>query len=117
LSDDVRDEEDELLPRVQERLDLTRLRLLGLAWEAVRRVAPTRSHPVVARRPPGNVLAAVPLSIIDRLRDRTEAAAERHGGRTGRLMSDARRGLAALAHRVERTWPLRLGEHPSTSRS
>ena len=61
LREDVRDEEDELLPRLQERSGPLRLRLLGLAWEAVRRVAPTRPHPTVARRPPGNALAALPL--------------------------------------------------------
>ena len=35
---------------------------LGLAWEAVRRTAPTRPQPLVSRRPPGNALAALPLT-------------------------------------------------------
>ena len=52
LREDVRDEEDQLLPRLQEPVDAPRLRRLGLAWEAVRRTAPTRPHPVVSRRPP-----------------------------------------------------------------
>ncbi|MBB1020887.1 hemerythrin domain-containing protein, partial [Dietzia sp. E1] len=75
LRDDVRDEEDELLPRLQEKLSPARLRALGVAWEAVRRTAPTRPHPVVARRPPGNVAAALPLTVTDRLRDLLETAA------------------------------------------
>ena len=54
LREDVRDEEDELLPRLQARASLGQLRRLGVAWQVVRSVAPTRPHPVVARRPPGN---------------------------------------------------------------
>jgi hypothetical protein len=61
LRQDVRDEEDVLLPRLQEAVSLRELRRLGLAWELVRRTAPTRPHPVVVRRPPGNVIAALPL--------------------------------------------------------
>ena len=72
LREDVRDEEDVLLPRLQARVAPSGLRTLGVAWQAVRAVAPTRAHPVVARRPPGNALAAVPLSVIDRLRDRVD---------------------------------------------
>jgi hemerythrin superfamily protein len=49
LDDDVRTEEDKLLPRLQELLGPRRLRALGLLWELVRRVSPTRPHPVVSR--------------------------------------------------------------------
>ncbi|MFF8031522.1 MULTISPECIES: hemerythrin domain-containing protein [unclassified Streptomyces] len=66
---DIRDEEDELLPRLREALDDRRLRRVGAAWEAVRRTAPTHPHPAVPRRPPGNAVAGVPLSAFDRLRD------------------------------------------------
>jgi hypothetical protein len=69
LREDVRDEEDELLPRLQTKLTATQLRLLGLAWEIVRAIAPTRAHPIVSRRPPGNVLSALPLALLDRCRD------------------------------------------------
>lgn len=112
LREDVRDEEDELLPRLQQRLSARRLRLLGLAWEATRRIAPTRAHPVVARRPPGNVLAALPLTVIDRARDRLDQAQERgiRPALTGRLS----RALAGAAHRIEHARPLRRGEDRST---
>ncbi|MFD4995601.1 hemerythrin domain-containing protein [Streptomyces buecherae] len=66
---DIRDEEDLVLPRLREALDAGRLRQLGAAWETVRRSAPTRPHPVVPRRPPGNAVLGVPLSLYDRLRD------------------------------------------------
>jgi hypothetical protein len=116
LREDVRDEEDTLLPRLQERLDRGTLTRLGLAWEAVRRTAPTRPHPVVARRPPGNTLSAVPLSVIDRTRDLVDQAA-RHAGPQGRQRLEATsRVLARAAGAVERLPPMRSGEHPSTHR-
>ncbi|WEH41194.1 hemerythrin domain-containing protein [Streptomyces sp. AM 2-1-1] len=69
IRQDIRDEEDLLLPRLQEALDTAELRRLGAAWEAVRRTAPTHPHPAVPRRPPGNVVLGVPLSAYDRARD------------------------------------------------
>ncbi|MFC8141005.1 hemerythrin domain-containing protein [Streptomyces paradoxus] len=69
IRQDVRDEEDLVLPRLQGALDDARLRRLGTAWETVRRTAPTHPHPVVPRRPPGNALLGVPLSLYDRIRD------------------------------------------------
>ena len=45
LDEDVRSEEDELLPRLQELLSPRQLRVLGWQWELVRRISPTRAHP------------------------------------------------------------------------
>jgi hemerythrin superfamily protein len=115
LRQDVRDEEDELLPRLQDAVDGRRLRVLGVAWEAVRRTAPTRPHPVVSRRPPGNALAALPLTVLDRSRDLLEGGARRFP-RVHGAASRASSGLARAAGRVERTGVLRRGEHPSTHR-
>jgi hypothetical protein len=115
LREDVRDEEDELLPRLQDAVGVRRLRALGVAWEAVRRTAPTRPHPVVSRRPPGNALAALPLTVIDRSRDLLEGSARRFPQVHGPA-SRASDGLARAAGRVERTGVLRRGEHPSTHR-
>jgi hypothetical protein len=115
LREDVRDEEDELLPRLQDAVSATRLRFLGIAWEVVRRTAPTRPHPVVSRRPPGNALAALPLTVLDRSRDVLDAT-----GRRSPVLYDhvtrASQGLAAAAGRVEQVGVLRRGEDPSTSR-
>src|ERR1700709_1505885 len=77
LREDVRDEEDLLFPRLQEQVDVAELRRLGRAWEVARRVAPTRAHPTVARRPPGNALSALPLSVLDRSRDAVDAGVRR----------------------------------------
>ena len=92
LVEDVRDEEDLLLPRLQTALTPTQLKLLGLAWEVVRRIAPTRPHPIVSRRPPGNMLSALPLSLLDRSRDRLDSASYRssnisHAARLRRIRS------------------------------
>ncbi|WP_437013900.1 hypothetical protein [Streptomyces sp. enrichment culture] len=35
----------------------------------MRKSAPTHPHPVIPRRPPGNAVMGVPLSLYDRLRD------------------------------------------------
>lgn len=117
LREDVRDEEDILLPRLQDRLDARSLSRLGLAWEAVRRTAPTRPHPVVARRPPGNTLSAVPLSVIDRTRDRVDRAARAAEPQQRQRFEAASRALARAAAAVEQLPPLRRGEHPSTHRA
>jgi hemerythrin superfamily protein len=114
LDEDVRDEEDLLLPRLQEVLDPSALRRLGWGWELVRRVAPTRAHPVVARRPPGNVLAALPLSVIDRTRDRLDRLVRRRTGLLATAAESASVRLAALAGQIERLPASTRGEHPST---
>jgi hypothetical protein len=117
LSEDVRDEEDELLPRLQAGLSRRQLRWLGVAWEAVRRTAPTRPHPDVSRRPPGNVLAAAPLAVIDRARDAVDALARASFGSSGSAALRLRRlsrVLGAVGRRVERLAPLEVGEDPTT---
>jgi hemerythrin superfamily protein len=116
LDHDVRTEEDELLPRLQELLDPRRLRLLGWQWEVVRRIAPTRPHPVVSRRPPGQVLSALPLTVLDRARDTLQRLGERTGGRLAGPLDRVDRALAAAAGAVERLPLLRTGDKPPTSR-
>jgi hemerythrin superfamily protein len=114
LNEDVRDEEDVLFPRLQSVLGRRQLQMLGLAWEGVRRIAPTRAHPIVARRPPGNVVAALPLSAIDRIRDRVDRRLA--GGRSGhRVLRALSAALTRLAHRIERLPMMRRGEDPTTS--
>jgi hemerythrin superfamily protein len=115
LSRDVRDEEDELLPRLQDALSESQLRLLGIAWEAVRLIAPTRAHPVVSRRPPGNVLSALPLAALDRCRDLVGRFLDRSPGTAAAApLSALGSGLAAASRGVERLPGMRRGEDPST---
>jgi hypothetical protein len=114
LREDVRDEEDELLPRLQTALSPAKLRLLGVAWEAVRWIAPTRAHPVVSRRPPGNILSALPLAIVDRCRDVADALHELFSA-VGLLRAISGK-LEASSHVIERLPGTRAGEDPSTRR-
>ena len=116
LREDVRDEEDELLPRLQRELSTVELRRLGVLWEVVRRVSPTRAHPVVARRPPGNVVAALPLTLIDRTRDNLERVALHLAPAGARRLAAVDRGLGQAAHLVERLPVMGAGEHPTTRR-
>ena len=113
LRDDVRDEEDALLPSLQQQLSVRQLRQLGVAWELVRRTAPTRPHPVVSRRPPGNALAALPLTVLDNLRDLCEVTAHR-SPRSAQVLGNVSHSLAHAAGRVERLRGLRRGERPTT---
>jgi hemerythrin superfamily protein len=111
LREDVRDEEDKLLPRLQSALSPMQLKALGIAWEAVRRIAPTRAHPIVSRRPPGNVIAALPLAVVDRCRDALDALSLRHPGKVPGRVSAA---LTQASHGIERLPGMRQGEHPAT---
>jgi hypothetical protein len=116
LREDVRDEEDVLLPRLQEALEPAALRRLGMAWEAVRRISPTRPHPVVSRRPPGNALAALPLTVIDRMRDRLDRIARRVPATRASLTSVSR-SLARVAGVLEQAPAFRTGQHARTHRA
>jgi hypothetical protein len=68
LRADVREEEDVLLPQLAAAATPWTWRSLGAGWAAARAVAPNRPHPGLPRRPPGNLLGGVPLTITDRLR-------------------------------------------------
>ncbi|MGY1641072.1 hemerythrin domain-containing protein [Geodermatophilus sp. SYSU D00703] len=116
LREDVRDEEDVLLPRLQEELDPHRLRRLGRQWEFARRVSPTRPHPTVSRRPPGNALSGLPLSLIDRTRDLLDAAVRRAPAQLAPAGEAVSRVLAGAAGLVERVPLARRGDRPPTSR-
>jgi hypothetical protein len=100
LDHDVRTEEDELLPRLQQVLGPRRLRLLGWQWELVRRISPTRPHPVVSRRPPGQTLSALPLTVLDRTRDRLQQLDEVTRWRFTAAVAAADRLLAGAVERL-----------------
>ena len=114
LRKDVRDEEDVVLPRLQLAVDPQALRRLGRSWALVRRTAPTRPHAVVSRRPSGNVLGALPLTLVDRSRDVLDRAARTAPQPVARASRAASRGLATAAGTIERLPPLQRGEDPST---
>ncbi|GGQ10432.1 hemerythrin domain-containing protein [Streptomyces mutabilis] len=100
IRQDIRDEEDELLPHLRDAFSDRRLRRIGVAWETVRATAPTRPHPGVPRRPPGNALRGVPLSAFDRLRD--VAPVSGPAARRAFLVAVGAAGAAAVIIRVVR---------------
>jgi hemerythrin superfamily protein len=114
LDHDVRDEEDELLPRLRAALDDKQLRRLGLTWEIVRRTSPTRAHPVVSRRPPGQTLSALPLTVLDRSRDGLDRLARRLPEPAAKGSRVASQALGTVAGMVEHIPPFPRGEDPST---
>jgi hemerythrin superfamily protein len=116
LDSDVRTEEDELLPRMQQSMTPRELRLLGLQWELMRRISPTRPHPVVSRRPPGQTLSALPLTVLDRGRDLLQKIDEVTRCRFTGPLSAADRRLADAAGAVERIPVFQWGERQETSR-
>ena len=108
IRDDARNEEDVLLPQLQQVLDAKGLRRLGDAWEAARRTSPTRPHPKISRRPPGNVLAGPFLAVSDRAKDAGDSA-----GGIRRLVRSASVGIVAgvagvaamtASEKIEQLW-------------
>ena len=116
LREDVRDEEDVLFPRLQEAVPADELRRLGRRWALMRRVSPTRPHPTVSRRPPGNALSGLPLSVLDRTRDAVDAGVRRAPAQLAPAGAALSKGLAAVAGLVERVPLSRTGDRPPTSR-
>jgi hypothetical protein len=113
LHRDARDEEDLLLPRLQQALTVTQLRRLGRTWQLVRRTAPTRPHPHVSRRPPGNMLSGLPLAVLDRTRDVLDRSARTLPALAVPL-SGTSRALAVLAGAVEHLPLIPSGERRQT---
>ena len=83
------------------------------AWEAVRRAAPTGPHHVASRRPPGNLLSALPLTVLDHSCDRMDAGAHAVPLPVAAL-GEASHVLAGVAGAVEHVPQLRRGERAET---
>ena len=106
--EDVRDEEDVLLPRCcRRRWNRRSCGALGREWELARRVSPTRPHPTVSRRPSGSALSGLalsglPLTVLDRTRDLVDAGLRRAPEQARTRRQGGQPGLAELAGLVER---------------
>ena len=62
----VREEEDELFPRVRELIAAHRLDELGDALERAKETAPVRPHPFQPDVPPLNLVLGLPVALLDR---------------------------------------------------
>jgi hypothetical protein len=105
-----------LFPRLQAAVDAEELRRLGRRWAWMRRLSPTRPHPTVSRRPPGNALSGLPLTLLDRTRDVVDAGVRRVPEQLVPLGRAVSQGLATVAGLVERVPVSRHGDTPDTSR-
>lgn len=83
---------------------------LGINGGLVRQTAPTRTHPIVSRRPPGQTLSALPLSATDRLGHDLDRAARRLPQPVRPAFVSASNGVGAVARRIAQLPPLRRGE-------
>jgi hemerythrin superfamily protein len=73
----VKEEEDELFPKVRSALSRTELEQLGAELMAAKRIAPTRPHPRSPDVPPGNLVAAAVTAPLDAARSVGQAAIRR----------------------------------------
>jgi hemerythrin superfamily protein len=62
----VREEEDELFPKVREAMTVQQLEELGEALAKAKEAAPTRPHPLQPDQPPLNVLLGTPVAMLDK---------------------------------------------------
>ena len=62
----VKEEEDELFPKVRDAMTVQQLEELGEALQAARETAPPPPHPRTPDTPPLNVLLGAPAALVDR---------------------------------------------------
>lgn len=69
-------EETKEFPRVAEKETTERLEQMGQAYEAMKKMAPTRPHPSTPNTPVANMLTGPFAAVIDRARDAVRDAAK-----------------------------------------
>lgn len=65
----VKEEENELFPKMRRAFKKDELELLGLMLEEAKKMAPTHPHPRQPDEPPGNFVAGTLAALLDRARD------------------------------------------------
>ncbi|MDQ1396317.1 MAG: hypothetical protein QOG64_1576 [Acidimicrobiaceae bacterium] len=73
----VKEEEEELFPKVRDAMTNEELEELGEALEQAKTTAPTRPHPLTPDQPPLNQLIAIPAAVLDRVVTTGKEAVER----------------------------------------
>jgi hemerythrin superfamily protein len=72
----VKEEEEELFPKVRDELGRNALGDLGDAMAAARKAAPTRPHPRSPDTPPGNLVVGTVVGVADRMGDMVSGLAQ-----------------------------------------
>ena len=62
----VKEEEEDLFPKVREAFSVQELEELGEAMEKAKQTAPTRGHPFQPDTPPLNLVIGLPMALLDR---------------------------------------------------
>jgi len=65
----LKDEEEDLLPKLRKACSQQDLRDLGEKFERAKRMAPTRPHPSAPDKPPANKILGPGVGLIDKMRD------------------------------------------------
>lgn len=73
----VKEEEEELFPKVREAMTEQQLADMGEALEKAKQTAPTRPHPFQPDQPPFNTILGAPVAAIDRVVTTARHAVER----------------------------------------
>ena len=73
----VKEEEEELFPKIRDAMTVQQLEELGTALEKAKVTAPTRPHPRQPDTPPLNLLLGMPAAMIDRAMKTGKEAVER----------------------------------------
>ena len=95
----VEEEETDLFPTLQKKIDRATLGAIGQALETAKRFAPTRPHPNAPDQPPGNLIAALPAAMIDKVRDLVASASSSHGAASRKKQ---KMSVGAQMHRIAR---------------
>jgi hemerythrin superfamily protein len=69
LREHIRDEDTDILPRLQQAATPEQLQQMGQALERIKPLSPTRSHPLAPSRPPANRVIVPITTRLDRSRD------------------------------------------------
>ena len=65
----IREEEGDAFPRFRQQVDQDKLETMAVAVQALKKIVPTRPHPMALDRPPLNALLGPGTGLLDRVRD------------------------------------------------
>jgi len=65
----IREEEGEAFPKLRQAVDQSELEKLGTVVRGLKKIVPTRPHPMAPDHPPFNALLSPGTALVDRVRD------------------------------------------------
>ena len=89
----VKEEQDDLFPKVERLIEPAELRELGRLLEKAKKTAPTRAHPRAPDAPPGNLVAGSMAAMADRMADGAGAMIDKLGAKAKSMRKRAQHAL------------------------